>query len=112
MARKKIKEALAAAQSKIRQWTFVVSKSDPKDFSAVIKDEKGKTVLPILENELWNQMSMLTGKSKYMTDYHDMKGLATYVLDRGLVPLSTEEKFEWKKKKVSPIVIKEITGNG
>src|ERR1700675_3469660 len=99
MARKKIKEALAAAQSKVRQWTFVVSKSDPKDFAAWIRDEKGKDVLPILENEDWNQMSMLTGKSKYMKDYHDMKGLAAYVLDRGLVAMNETQQFEWKKKK-------------
>lgn len=107
MARAKIKAALAKVNSKVRQWTLNVISSDPNDYEAMVRDENSWAILPILENDDYNQLSSLIRISKYMSDQHDMAGLAAYLLDRGLVQMTQEEKQAWKKKKIKPIELKE-----
>lgn len=107
MARKKIKAALEAKKFGIRKWTFEVRR-DGSDFFGKIKDESGRTIMEVIENVDYNTLSRILNTAKYMTDEHDMRGLARYVWDRNLVLMEPEEKDEWKKKKIIPVAIKEV----
>lgn len=108
MPSKKIKEAFAAIDATQIKWTFEVTKKNPKDFAAKLYDEHHKVIMVIVENDDYNQLSRLLNTSKYMKDEHDMKGLSQYVWDRNLLKMDVEEKEKWNKKKVIPIVIKEV----
>jgi hypothetical protein len=107
MPSKKAKKAIESVKSKIRQWTFETT-GTRADFVGKIKDEKGKVILQIVENEDFNQLSRLLNTSKYMQNEHDMRGLAKYIWDRCLVPMEPEERDEWKKKRVCPVDIREV----
>lgn len=107
MARKKIKEALEAKKLGIRKWTYEVSEK-PGEYKGRVKDEKGLCILEIREDIDYNTLSRLLNTNKYMSNKHDMKGLALYLWDRGLVPMEPEEKEEWKKKKITPVELKEV----
>jgi hypothetical protein len=107
MARKKIKALLDKKKSGIRQWTYEVVKTST-DYCGKVKDEKGRVVFEVIENIDYNVLSRLLNTNKYMSHEHDMKGLAKYLWDRGLVPMDDEEKEDWKKKKIVPVELKEI----
>jgi hypothetical protein len=112
MPTKYAKEKLDAIKSKIRQWTFEVSgtyiPNGISSFFGKIKDEKGQVVMIIKEDEEFNQLSRLLGTSKYMKKPNDMRGLAEYVFDRNLIPMTEEERNHWKSKKNFPIDIKYV----
>jgi hypothetical protein len=95
VARKKIKDKIAAVNASARKWKFETT-GTPHNFRGMVIDEKGKFRFEILENGDYNQLSRLIGTSKYMKDAHDMRGLAQYLMDRNLVPMSDEEKVKWK----------------
>ena len=107
MARKKIKAALEAKKIGIRKWTFEWFRNQ-SGFYGSIKDENGRTVMPVVEDIDYNTLSRILNTAKYMSNEHDMKGLARYVWDRNLVPMNPEEKEEWRRKKTVPVEIKEI----
>lgn len=111
MARKKIKALLEKKKEqstdKIRKWTYEVSEV-PGAYKGKIKDDDGRVVLVIQEDIDYNTLSRLLNTNKYMSDKHDMKGLARYVWDRGLVVMEDEEKESWKKKKIVPVELKEV----
>ena len=107
MPSKRAKAGLAAVKSRIREWTFE-TQGDLKNFTGKVKDENGRGVIVIRENEDYNQLSMLLDKSKYMKDEHDMRGLSWYLCDRLLVPMTAAEKEAFKKKKFVPIEVKEV----
>jgi hypothetical protein len=108
MARKKIKALLDKKKAGVRKWTFEVLKT-PEEYRGKIKDENGRVIMEVIENVDYNTLSRLLNTNKYMTNEHDMKGLAEYVWDRGLVPMEDDEKDEWKKKKIVPVEIKEVS---
>jgi len=107
--RKKLKAKLEAIKN-IRHWIFEVkgtySPGGDSNFEGKVKDDTGRTILTIVENEDYNQLTRLLRTSKYMQKLEDMKGLAEYIWDRNLIPISEEEKEEWKKKKHLPIDIR------
>lgn len=104
MARKAIKDKIAKISATVRKWKFE-STGTSTNFRGLVLDENGKFRFEILQNDEYNQLSRLVGTSKYMKDRHDMRGLAHYMLDRGLVPMTDEEKEKWKDDKVFPISI-------
>jgi hypothetical protein len=109
MPSKKAKLAIAAVKSSMRHWTFEVKGTfNPKgtsDFIGKLKDDKGRVIMTIKEDDDFNQLSRLLNTSKYMRAANDMKGLAEYVWDRNLVLMEEEEKESWKKKRVIPLNI-------
>lgn len=111
MARKKIKALLDKKKEQtvgnIRKWTYEVS-DKPGKYIGKIKDNTGRVILVIQEDIDYNTLSRLLNTNKYMSDKHDMKGLARYIWDRGLVVMEEDEKDEWKKKKVVPVELKEV----
>lgn len=112
MPTKAAQAKLDAIKSKIRQWTFEVQgtfvPNGISNFIGKVKDEKGKVVIIIKEDEEYNQLSRLLRTSKYMQKPDDMRGLAKWVFDRNLVPLTTEEREYWLKKKHLPIEIRKV----
>lgn len=106
MASKKAKAGLAAVQDKYRKLTFE-SRGNKDEFEGKLKDESGRVILEILENEDYNQLSRILNTSKHMSNIHDMRGLATYVWERNILTFSNEEKKDWNKKNIVPIEIVE-----
>jgi hypothetical protein len=110
----RVQQRIEAVRAKARQWTFETSGTytlgGDSNFVGKVKDENGKIVLIIREDPIYNQLSFLFKVTKYMDDLNDMRGLAAYLWDRNLIPLSKEEKEEWKKKikHSSPIDIKHV----
>lgn len=110
MASKKVKAALAAKNigTNNREGFFSFTyetKGTVDNFLGKIKDEKGRIIFEIIENEDFNTLSLLTGKGKYMSNPYDTKGLAQYLWDRNIIPMDDEVRDGWKKKKVIPIDI-------
>ncbi len=106
-ANKRVQQAAEAALAKIHFWTFE-TKGTRRNFEGKLKDEKGRVVVTILENEDYNQLSRLLNTSKYMRDEHDMKGLTQWVWERNMVPMKMDEHEEWNRKKRIPLDIKEV----
>lgn len=104
MASKKAKAAIEAANAKIRNWTYHVDER-PGYYRGIVKTEEGLPIFAIIEDQDYNQLSRLLSTSKYMQSKTDMKGLAEYLWDRGLVPMEKEERDYWKKKKIVPLKI-------
>ena len=75
------------------------------NFVGTVKDDKGKVLLLIKEDEDYNHLTSLLNTSKYMNKLEDMCGLAEYVYNRNLIPMNDEEKEEWRKKKRIPVEI-------
>jgi hypothetical protein len=107
------KKQLKEVKEKRHQWIFEVHGTyvpgGDSNFIGKLKDEAGKVVIQIKEDQDYNQLSRLFQTSKYMTSVRDMKGLAKWAWDRGLVPMATDEKAKWNKKKIVPLDIKEIS---
>jgi len=99
-----------AKESKIKQWTFEAHgefvHGNISNFVGKIKDEKGKVVIILREDEDYSQMMHLIESSKYMKNINDMRGLAQWVFDRNLIPMPKEERDIWKKNKHLPLDIK------
>lgn len=113
MPSKKAKAAIAEVKSKFRNWTFETSgelvPNGVSNFIGKLKDENGKVIMSIREDEDYNQLSHLLLTSKHMRREDDMKGLAAYVWDRNLLPFENDdEKDEWKQKKVIPLDIRHV----
>src|ERR1035437_7625994 len=107
MVSKKAKLAIETVKAKMRHWTFETKGTfNPKgisDFIGKLKDDAGRTILTVKEDEDFNQLSRLLNTSKYMRSVNDMKGLAEYIWDRNLVIMEDEEKESWKKKRTVPL---------
>jgi hypothetical protein len=106
------KKAAQKIEAKHHQWTFEIQgKYNPSgisNFFGKLKDEGGRVIVTIRENEDYNQISRLLMTSKYLTSIRDMRGLARWAWDRGLVQMNKEEKEKWNKKKIVPLDIKEV----
>jgi|ERR1035441_440747 hypothetical protein len=104
MAKKltKIQQRIEAVRSKAKQWTFETSGTytpgGTSNFVGKVKDENGKTVIIIREDADFNHLTRIIHTSKHMQDINDMRGLANYIWERNLIPMTNEEKEEWKKK--------------
>jgi hypothetical protein len=106
---KNLQAKMENAKKGIHQLVFEVTGTyNPKgtsNFLGSVKDEKGKVLLLIKEDEDYNQLTRLLNTSKYMNKLEDMRGLAEYVYDRNLITMDEEEKEEWRKKKRNPVEI-------
>ena len=115
MAKKQTRtqKLIEAVKAKNFQWTFEVkgsyNPSGVSNFLGKIKDESGKVVMTIKEDEDFNQVTRLLKTSKYMKKLDDMKGLAEYIWDRNLLPMEPEKRDEWNKKKRIPLDITLLT---
>jgi hypothetical protein len=104
VANKRIKEKMESTKKDFIKLTYSIVQ-DAKGFCGSVKDEKGRLILQIFEDEDYNQLSRLIHTSKYMSGPKDTKGLANYIWERGLVTVTKEDKAFWDKKKVIPIEI-------
>jgi hypothetical protein len=112
MPSNKAKKALKEVKSKHKQWTYEVSGNfnpgGDSNYSGKLKDQNGRVIICIKEDSDFNQLSRLLVTSKYMRNEMDMKGLAEWVWDRNLLPMDSDERKEWRKKKVVPLDIKYV----
>ena len=110
--KKYAKEALKKVEDKRHQWTYEThgqyNPNGVSNYFGKLKDEGGRVIVSIRENEDYDQLSSLINVSKHMSHPRDMKGLAKWAWERGLVPMDKEERDKWNKKKIVPLDIREV----